>query len=77
MLVALQATAAAAVCANPIVPGVGMADPHIHVWPAQPTKLYGYMTHDCSKSEPGPLRGAATTGRARFSDDIVVGVVVG
>ena len=33
---------------NPIVDGVGMADPHMHVWPADPSRVFLYSTHDCS-----------------------------
>ena len=46
-LLALCAVAARA--ANPIVPGVGMADPHAHVWASEPDRVYLYATHDCNK----------------------------
>jgi hypothetical protein len=35
--------------ANPIVPGIGQADPHMHVWPTNPGKVILYATHDCNK----------------------------
>ena len=47
---ALLCVACAALGANPIVPLVGMADPHMHVWPSSPSKVYLYSTHDCSRS---------------------------
>eukprot|EP00666_Eupelagonemidae_sp_cell4sb_P016794 gene16794-8585_t len=34
----LAAAAPPARAANPIVAGVGMADPHMHVWPADPSR---------------------------------------
>ena len=39
---------------NPIIlPSVGLADPHCHVWPSEPDVVYLYGTHDCSKSGKG------------------------
>ena len=38
---------------NPIVEGVGMADPHMHVWSYASNTVYLYATHDCSKSGHG------------------------
>ena len=40
--------------ANPIVPGIGMADPHMHVWKSNPGQVYLYATHDCNKAGHGP-----------------------
>ena len=40
--------------ANPIVPGVGMADPHMHVWSSDPDTVWLYSTHDCSRHPSGP-----------------------
>ena len=44
----------AVLAANPIVPHVGMADPHIHVWPSDPDTCFLYATHDCSPSGSDP-----------------------
>ena len=52
--------------ANPIVPGVGMADPHMHVWPAQPDKVYVYATHDCNRAGDASQPCAAAAGELGF-----------
>ncbi|KAH8060453.1 hypothetical protein JL722_4549 [Aureococcus anophagefferens] len=39
---------------NPIMlPSLGIADPHAHVWPADPDTVFVYATHDCSPSGRG------------------------
>ena len=40
--------------ANPLVPGIGMADPHMHVFPYNPDVVQLYSTHDCNKGRSGP-----------------------
>jgi hypothetical protein len=50
LLVSFQFTSAA----NPVVPDVGMADPHIHFWGATGT-AYMYSTHDFSPNNTGFL----------------------
>ena len=57
---ALAAAAAAALAlvvplaraANPLVPNVGMADPHVHYW-AETGSYYAYATHDFSPNNTG------------------------
>ena len=39
---------------NPLVPRVGMADPHMHVFPFDPNVVQLYSTHDCNKGRSGP-----------------------
>ena len=39
---------------NPIMlPSLGLADPHAHVWPGDPDTVFVYATHDCSPSGRG------------------------
>ena len=49
-LLALALTIGTARCGNPVVPGVGMADPHLHVWGAKNDSaaqtVFMYATHD-------------------------------
>ena len=40
----------AALASNPLITHIGMADPHVHVWPSDPTTAWMYATHDCSPS---------------------------
>ena len=43
-----------ALASNPLVPGIGMADPHMHVFPHNPDVVQLYSTHDCNKGRNGP-----------------------
>ena len=47
-LACLCACAAVVRGGNPLVPGVGMADPHAHVFPNEPDRVYLFATHDFS-----------------------------
>jgi hypothetical protein len=40
--------------ANPLIPRIGMADPHMHVFPSNPDVVQLYSTHDCNKGRSGP-----------------------
>ena len=48
----LAAAPAPAWGGNPLVPGVGQADPHIHFWP-ETGRYYAYATHDASPANTG------------------------
>ena len=43
-----------ALASNPLVPDIGMADPHMHVFPSDPNRVQLYSTHDCNKGRDGP-----------------------
>ena len=49
-LLLLAATATLNLSGNPIVPNVGMADPHAHVFG---DRVYIYATHDASPTNTG------------------------
>ncbi|KAH8058054.1 hypothetical protein JL720_14093 [Aureococcus anophagefferens] len=36
-----------------MLPSLGIADPHAHVWPGDPDTVFVYATHDCSPSGRG------------------------
>ena len=57
---------------NPIVPGIGMADPHMHVFESvNESRVYLYATHDYSKGEAGGLGFRMDNWWVWSSDDLV------
>eukprot|EP01051_Picozoa_sp_SAG22_P015612 SAG22_NODE_2067_length_3057_cov_2.417174_2_plen_499_part_00 len=53
-LLAACALVGSALASNPLVPRIGMADPHMHVFPSNPDVVQLYSTHDCNKGRSGP-----------------------
>ena len=53
-MVVMAAMAASVLAANPLVPDIGMADPHMHVFANDPNVVQLYSTHDCNKGRSGP-----------------------
>ena len=45
--------------------GVGMADPHMHVWDSDLNKVILYATHDCSPHPSGQCVAEAGAGNDR------------